>query len=128
MDHAPPRLTVYYDGGCPLCEREIGYYRRRRGAGRVRWVDIAQCDDRALGPDLDRAAAFARLHARRPDGVLLSGARAFAALWQALPGLQPLGRIAALPGIVHGLEWAYRGFLRVRPLWRRPAAACRLPD
>lgn len=127
MDDLPPLLTLYYDGGCPLCTREIGFYQRRRGAGRIRWVDIARCDDQALGPGLVRAAAYARLHARQPNGRLLSGARAFAALWQALPGLRPLGRIAALPGIVHGLEWAYRGFLRVRPLWRDEAGRCPLP-
>jgi predicted DCC family thiol-disulfide oxidoreductase YuxK len=125
---APPLLTLYYDGGCPVCTREIGFYRRRRGAGRIRWVDLAQCEDSELGTDLSRAAAYARLHVRGPNGELLSGARAFAALWQALPAFRLGGRIAALPGIVHGLEWGYRGFLKLRRLWRRDAGACPLPD
>jgi 3-demethoxyubiquinol 3-hydroxylase len=76
---------------------------------------------------LSREAAYARLHARLPDGRLVSGARAFAALWQALPAFRPAGLAAALPGIVHLLEWGYRGFLNVRPLWRRDASACSLP-
>ncbi len=122
-----PRLTVYYDGGCPICTREIGFYQRRHGAGRIRWVNLAQCDERELGADLDREAAYARLHARRPDGRLVSGAQAFAALWQTLPAFRLAGRVAALPGIAQGLEWGYRGFLKVRRLWRREAAACALP-
>jgi predicted DCC family thiol-disulfide oxidoreductase YuxK len=122
----PPLLTLYYDGGCPVCTREIGFYQRRRGAERIRWVNLALCEDGELGTDLSRAAAYARLHARLPDGRLLSGARAFAALWQVLPAFRPVGRIAALPGVVHALEWGYRGFLKVRRLWRKDAAACSL--
>jgi len=123
----PPLLTIYYDGGCPVCTREIGFYQRRRGAKRIRWVNLAQCENSELGADLSRDVAYARLYARRSDGELISGARAFAALWQALPALSLAGRIAALPGIVHVLEWGYRGFLKVRPLWRRDAGACALP-
>lgn len=122
-----PLLTLYYDGGCPVCTREIGFYRRRSGAGRVCWINLAHCSDAELGPGLSREAAYARLHARLPDGTLLSGARAFAALWQALPAFRAVGRVAALPGVVHGLEWAYRGFLRLRRLWRKETDTCPLP-
>ena len=121
-------LTLYYDGGCPVCTREIGFYRRCRGAERIRWVNLATSDDTELGTDLSREAAYARLHARRPDGTLLSGARAFAALWQALPAFRLAGRVAALPGVVHGLEVGYRFFLKLRRLWRKDTGACPLPD
>jgi predicted DCC family thiol-disulfide oxidoreductase YuxK len=123
-----PLLTVYYDGGCPVCTREIGFYQRRRGADRIHWVNLAQCEANDLGTDLSVDAALARLHARRPDGQLVSGARAFAALWQALPAFRLAGRVAAMPGIAHGLEWGYRGFLKMRRLWRRDAVVCALPD
>lgn len=128
MNPTPPLLTLYFDGGCPVCTRETDFYQRRRGAEHIRWVNLATCDDAELGSDLDRQQAYARLHARRPDGQLLSGARAFAALWQTLPALRLAGRIAALPGNVHALEWGYRRFLNVRQLWRKDAAACVLPD
>jgi len=122
-----PLLTLYYDGGCPVCTREISFYRGRRGAERIRWVNLAQCEPSDLGTDLSFDAAIARLHARLPNGQLVSGARAFAALWQALPAFRLAGRVAALPGIVHGLEWGYRGFLRLRRVWRRAPEACKLP-
>jgi len=127
-EYSPALLTLYYDGGCPVCTREIGFYRRRRGAEHIRWVNLAQCDDAELGADLSREAAYARLHARRPDGTLVSGARAFAALWQALPAFRLAGRVAALPAVVHGLEVGYRAFLKLRRLWRKDAGACPLPD
>jgi predicted DCC family thiol-disulfide oxidoreductase YuxK len=129
MNASPsPLLTLYYDGGCPVCTREIGFYQRCRGAERIRWVDLASCEDSELGAGLNRDAACARLHARRQDGRLVSGAHAFAALWQVLPAFRLPGRIAALPGIVHLLEWGYRGFLKVRRLWRKDGAACPLPN
>jgi len=37
MNTSPPLLLIiYYDGGCPVCTREIGFYQRRRGAEHVR--------------------------------------------------------------------------------------------
>lgn len=121
------RLTVYYDGGCPLCRREIGFYRRQPGADDVDWVNLVEAGPRSLGDDLDIDAAMARFHVRRPDGRLASGALGFALLWQQLPRFRVLGRIAALPGVVHVLELGYRLVLRARSLWRKPDAACRLP-
>jgi ubiquinone biosynthesis monooxygenase Coq7 len=121
-----PALTVYYDGACPVCAREIGLYRGQRGADAVRWVDASSCDAEALGPGLDRAGALARLHARRPDGTLVDGAGAFAAMWRALPAWSVLGRVAGWAPVRRALDLGYDGFLRVRRLWR--AAPSALPD
>ena len=38
----PPALTIYYDGSCPLCRREIAFYRRLRATMRLDWVDVSQ--------------------------------------------------------------------------------------
>jgi predicted DCC family thiol-disulfide oxidoreductase YuxK len=111
------RTEVYYDGGCPVCSREIATYRRAEGAEALCFVDVSR-PDAALAPGLTREAALARMHVRRADGSMASGAAAFAALWSALPRWAWLGRIAALPVIAPMLELGYRGFLRVRRAWR----------
>jgi predicted DCC family thiol-disulfide oxidoreductase YuxK len=115
-----PAATVYYDGGCPICSREIALYRRRDVAGRIRWQDLRAEPIAANGDGPDQETALARFHLRRADGVWLSGAAAFAALWSIVPGFKTLGALARLPGMIWVLELAYRGFLRVRP---RPAGA-----
>lgn len=117
----PPRLTVYFDGGCPLCRREITFYQRQRGAECIEWLDLTAPDAEPLATDLTREQAMARFHVRRADGTLLAGARAFAELWQALPRFRRVGRLAALPGIVTVLEAGYRIALRLRRLWRGQA-------
>src|SRR6056300_863224 len=86
------RPTVFYDGGCPLCSREIGFYRRWRGAGNIDWVDISRAPDGEIAPGLERDRALARFHLLLPDGRLVSGGVAFAHLWAALPALRPLGK------------------------------------
>ena len=30
------KLTVFYDGSCPLCTREIAFYRHKDGADQIR--------------------------------------------------------------------------------------------
>jgi predicted DCC family thiol-disulfide oxidoreductase YuxK len=105
------RLTVWHDGTCPLCRREIALMRRFDRRGAIRFVDAADPADTC---PIDRAAMLARFHARE-DGQLLSGAAAFAAMWRAIPLLRPLGIAARNPMVLAALERAYLLFLRVRP-------------
>ena len=113
-----PTTTVYYDGACPICSREIAQYRKVQGAERLDFVDVTACDPTGLGPGLSREAALARMHVRRADGSLASGAAAFAEIWQQLPKLAWAGRLAASPIVLPVLEIGYRVFLRVRRIWR----------
>lgn len=109
------RLQVFYDGACPLCRREIGFLRRRRGADRIDWIDIAATDSPEVAPGLARCDALARMHVRTAGGETVSGAAAFVAIWTALPLTRPLGRLCAWPPLLRMLERAYGGFLRGRP-------------
>jgi demethoxyubiquinone hydroxylase (CLK1/Coq7/Cat5 family) len=117
-----PVLTVYYDGDCPLCRREIGFYRGCRGADAVTWVDVAAARA-APAADLSRADALARFHVRNADGRLVDGGPAFAALWRALPGFRPLGRLFGSALLRPLLARAYDAFLPLRPHLQRLAAA-----
>ncbi len=98
-------------------------YRKQPGADNVCWVDVAHCEPSDLGADLTREAALARLHLRRPDGSLVSGAAAFTALWQALPRWSWLGRLFGSAAGLWLLEAMYGIFLAVRPVWRREGAS-----
>lgn len=116
-------LTVYYDGACPLCRREISFYRRRTGAGSLRWIDVSRSGAGDPAPDLTRDQALARFHVRDTSGELTSGGAAFSQLWSALPGFRTLGRLFRLPPLAWLLDRGYDLFLRLRPRLQAVAAA-----
>jgi 3-demethoxyubiquinol 3-hydroxylase len=120
-------LTVLYDGGCPLCRREIALYRELPAREAVHYLDISTASAAQLPAGAAREALLARFHVRRADGRLVDGAAGFVALWAALPGWRWLARVAALPGVTPVMELAYRGFLRLRPRMQRLAAAFEPP-
>lgn len=112
-----PPLTVWHDGDCPLCRREIALMRRLDRRGRIDFIDATAGD--AACP-IDRRDLLARFHARE-DGRMLSGAAAFAAMWRAIPLLRPLGLAARNRHVLRLMETAYIGFLRARPTLQRLA-------
>ena len=111
----PARVEVFFDGGCPLCRREINAMRRMDRQGAIAFTDIS--GDDAVCP-LDPATMMARFHASE-DGRMLSGAAAFAAMWRAIPALRPLGLMARNPAVLAVFERLYLAFLKLRPRLQR---------
>lgn len=129
----PDTLQVLYDGGCPLCQREIAHVKglaERQGGNSLCFVDISSATAGAAFT-ADRDQLLARFHVQRADGSRLDGAPAFVAMWSRLPGWRHLALLARLPGAMLLLELGYNGFLRVRPrlqvLARRWDAAPKQP-
>lgn len=108
---------VFFDGACPVCRREIAVY---QGAAEpaVQWRDVSAPDSDFV-EELDREALLARFHVRRADGTIVSGFKAFLAVWRSIPRLAWAAQLLdRQPFLLLG-EGVYRLFLRVRPLWRR---------
>jgi predicted DCC family thiol-disulfide oxidoreductase YuxK len=110
------RLTVWYDGACPLCIREIALMRRLDKRGAIDFVDVAP---EAAACPIDRQLLLDRFHAQETGGPVLSGAAAFAAMWRAIPMLRPLGIVARNSVVLVILERTYIAFLKVRPRLQR---------
>ena len=109
-------LTVWYDGSCPLCRREIALMRRLDWNGAIDFVEITNAAHAAC--PIARSELLRRFHASE-DGQMLSGAAAFAAMWRALPLLRPLGLAARSRWVLAGLERLYLAFLPIRPRLQR---------
>lgn len=110
------RLTVWHDGNCPMCQREIAVMRRLDKRAAIDFIDIHEA-----GPQdcpISAEALLARFHAME-DGKLLSGAAAFAAMWRAIPVLRPFGMLARFRPFLWLLDKLYVRFLKVRPRLQR---------
>ncbi len=76
---APLKATLYYDGRCPLCMREMG----RLGKLKTAQLQLEDIHGLATASDLpDRDTLLRTLHLRLPDGSMLTGADANVAAWQ----------------------------------------------
>ena len=109
-----PKSTVYFDGSCPLCRAEIGYYQRKDQFSALCFVDISEPG--GIPPEgITQERAMKRFHVRASDGRVLSGAAAFVEVWTRLPRWRWAARLAGLPGVTPLLEVGYRLFLPIRP-------------
>ena len=77
-------VTLFYDGNCPLCMKEIHLLRRYNTKQRLRLVDIHSEAFETLYPQVDKQAADGLLHAIDDKGQLLTGLDANVAVWQAV--------------------------------------------
>lgn len=103
-------ITVYYDGMCGLCSREINYYRRIAPDGAFGWRDVARDAGAAAEIGVDQADALRLLHALDGTGRLHVGVDAFIAIWRGLPWWRRLAPVVALPIIRPMTGWIYRRF------------------
>lgn len=123
---APPELTVLYDGGCPLCVREVRFLRQRdqrRNPGRPRlaFVDIDAADyDPAAHQGISYREAMGRIHGIDAAGAVLRDLevfrRAYALIdlgWLYAPSRWPL--LAQLGNGLYALWARWRLALTGRP-------------
>lgn len=116
------KLTVFYDGACPLCVREIALLEKLDRRDRIAFENVADPDQPVSCP-ISREALLARFHARLPSGQVVDGARAFTEAYARVPGLGfmgPVGRFAPSRAV---LNLFYAGFLKIRPSLQRLAGA-----
>ncbi|KAG8154693.1 thiol-disulfide oxidoreductase DCC family protein [Burkholderia catarinensis] len=106
-------LVLYFDGRCPLCVAEIRRLGARDARRRLVFVDIAEpgFDPAPLGVSLP--ALNRELHARLPDGRMLTGVDSILAAYT-LVGRRRLAWLLRVPAIRAALAPLYRRFARNR--------------
>ncbi len=112
-------IKVFFDGQCPLCCREINFYKQQEGADTIDWIDITNDDLSTLPSDVNQDVAMSRFHVVTAEGNLVSGGKAFSSLWLSLPKFGWAGRLFKHSLFALILEVAYRVFLSCRPLLQR---------
>ena len=77
-------VTLFYDGDCPICMKEINWLDRKDTLQRLQLVDITHKDFDSNYPDLDPVALDRLIHARLGDGRIVTGMDASLAAWEAV--------------------------------------------
>jgi predicted DCC family thiol-disulfide oxidoreductase YuxK len=107
------KLTLFYDGACPLCQAEILFLSRRNQAGLLDFVDInsERFDSAKIGISCDQA--LAAMYGQYENGQLIEGVAVFPEAYRRadLPFLAWVFSRKSLRGI---LRLSYRFFARNR--------------
>jgi len=116
--------VMFFDGGCPLCQREVAHYRALDRRNRVSWIDISRETPVLEEQGIGRDAAMKRLHALDERGRVVSGAAAFVAVWRQLPVYRHLAWLVERGGLVPFLDRVYVRFAAWRFRRRCDGNAC----
>lgn len=107
-----PNLTIFYDGTCPICAREMQALKQRDKENLIKLVDIYS-DEFSLYPHIDANKASTILHALDQDQKLLLGLDVTHRAWQ-LVGKGWLYAPLRWPGIKLLADWCYIKFANNR--------------
>lgn len=107
-------ITVFYDGNCGLCAKEIAHYKRIAHNGAFNWVDITQNIKPLNDLNITLEQAMKKLHTQDANGKIYIGIDSFILIWKHLPYFKPLGYIVSLPIIKHIASFAYYKFANWR--------------
>lgn len=119
-------MTVFFDGGCPLCSREIAHYRRLDTRQYILWVDVTRDEAGLETHGITPTEAMASFHVLDDHGRLVKGADAFVALWQKLPYYRWLAQLCRVLHLLPVMRWGYDHFARWHFRRRCQAGACAL--
>ena len=103
-------ITVFYDGKCSLCSREIAHYMKISPDSTFVWRDIAREPQHLKKINVSQSFALKRLHVVDNKGNVRVGIDAFIAIWRNLPRWRLLAFVCDIPGIRFILSKFYNTF------------------
>lgn len=117
---------LFYDGGCPLCRKEINHYIRIDQQKRVEWIDITLSKALLDAQGLSFNETMRLIHAIDSTGVKQIGVPAFLVIWDELKGYRWLAKAVRFTRTTAPLNWLYYRFANWRYA-RRCKEGCALP-
>jgi predicted DCC family thiol-disulfide oxidoreductase YuxK len=124
--NAALRRTIFYDGLCQLCSREIDLFRKRVQDGSLTYVDIADPSFDPVVHGVDPVRVNRHMHVRDDtSGQMLIGVDALIGMWECVPGFRWLAKLTRLPVFRQLSEVGYFFFAWIRPkLPKRKRSEC----
>ena len=116
-----PKLTIFFDGGCPLGKREVDFLQSKNQNGSLIFIDINTSDFSSdLKYGITYKQAMDRIHAMKSDGSVIKDIKVFQEAYS-LIGLGWIYAPTKLPILdkfiefIYGLWAKYRLKITFRP-------------
>lgn len=108
------KITVFYDGACGLCAKEIAHYKEIAPENIFEWIDITRNSESFTALGYSLSDGLKALHAQDKDHNIHIGVDAFLVIWREMKGWKLLAFFVGLPIVRHIAGFAYRHFARWR--------------
>lgn len=116
MNTLAEKITVFYDGACPVCVRDRRWYEKLEGQTEdsVEWLDITGRDEQLREQGIDPNQALRELHIKDSQGQVHREMAAYILLMARVPLLKPIAWLIGLPVIRPTLAWLYHRWVTRR--------------
>ncbi|MFK7795304.1 MAG: thiol-disulfide oxidoreductase DCC family protein [Gammaproteobacteria bacterium] len=101
---------VFYDDACPLCDAEIEHYKKLKPLHDIHWLGINSSWDDIQHYGFSKETLLRRIHAVHSDGTIVTGAAAFALIWNSLKYYRVLGFVVTKFKLIALLDFFYKRF------------------
>jgi len=103
---------VFYDDACPLCSKEISHYRKLEAKHPIKWVPIHN-DEKTLAEfGFNKQDLLKVIHVVRGDGVIVTGASAFATIWHSIKRYHLAGVLVYRLHLIPIMDYFYHHFAK----------------
>ena len=67
LDSSVPKISVFYDGKCGLCDKEISHYKKIAPPEIFNWQDITECDKQLRERGVSLAGTNSSIHIHKRE-------------------------------------------------------------
>ncbi|MEK9575870.1 MAG: DUF393 domain-containing protein [Gammaproteobacteria bacterium] len=103
-------ISVFFDGKCNLCSKEINYYQRIAPKNTFNWVDITKTPGELDKFEIKLSDGLRLMHVADSNGNIYTGVDAFIIMWKQIKYWKFLGLFVSLPIVKQIANLLYQYF------------------
>lgn len=103
-------ISVFFDGKCNLCSKEINYYQRIAPKNTFNWVDITKTPGELDKFEIKLSDGLRLMHVADSKGNIFTGVDAFIIMWKQIKYWKILGFFVSLPIVKQIANLLYQYF------------------
>lgn len=110
FQRSPSMISVFFDGKCNLCSKEINYYQRIAPKNTFNWVDITKTPGELDKFEIKLSDGLRLMHVADSNGNISTGVDAFIIMWKQIKYWKFLGLFVSLPIVKQIANLLYQYF------------------